>query len=174
MNKIVKYARFVFALVLVFSALGFSTSPVKASNAAPLVEYYTWDMDYMLETQPCPGFEVWDHEILTIRITTFFDNDGNVKVIKTHVTDGVDNFYNPERPDFLLSGRFGGNAEIDLQTGNWVNVSGVTANVTVPGYGRVFKFTGHWLVYPTIHLGGLYSLEDPDDMAEFCSLLAVD
>ncbi len=145
----------------------------KASAAsAPVVEDVYLEMDYMLEEQPCPGIEVWDHEVVPWRQTTFFNSDGSIKTVKIHITEGVDNFYNPKNPGLILRGHFGGNAEVDLQTGNWINVSGITAHLTVPGYGRVFMYTGHWLVYPTFHLGGLYSIDDPKDMAKFCSLLA--
>jgi hypothetical protein len=160
-------------LLILVSILLVALAPVGVVSAAPpVVEYVAYDFNYPLEEQPCPGNQVWDHEVFTFRMTTYSENDGTVKNIKIHITDGTDNFYNPEKPSFILSGDFGGNAEVDLQTGNWINVSGITAHITLPGYGRVVMFTGHWLLYPTIHLGGLYSFDNPKDMAKFCSLLA--
>lgn len=150
----------------------FALAPAgRASAAEPVIEFVSIDIDYMLEEQPCPGIQVWNHEVITWRVTTFFDNYGSTKRVRLHITEGIDTFYNPDNPGVSLSGNFGGNGYIDLQTGDTINVSGIIAHITVPGYGRVFMYTGHWLLYPTIHLGGLYSLYDPEDMAEFCALL---
>ena len=122
--------------------------------------------------QVCPGIEVWDHEVLTYRQTAYFDNEGNLKSVKIHFL-GMDNYYNPENPGVVLSGSFSLTTEIDLQTGEFINTRGA-GQVTIPGYGTAMVLAGLWSQYPDGHVAGKYSLEDPDDIAAFCSYLAGD
>ena len=65
-------------LALAFSLL----LAVPASADPPLIETGTWEDVYMpFDPQVCPGIEVWDHEVLTYRQTTYFDNESNVAVV---------------------------------------------------------------------------------------------
>ncbi len=114
---------------------------------------------------------VWDYETGTYRQTSYFDNQGNLTEIKFFFA-GVDNLYNPKNPGVVLSGNFNVTGQVDLQTGEFINGSGIDAHITVPGYGRVVFLTGHWVRYPTIHLGGIDSFQNPEDMAVFCSFMA--
>lgn len=145
---------------------------VPASADAPVVETYTGTDDYMIEYQPCPGIEIWDDESYTLRFTTWFDAEGVPTRIKIHGW-GVDSLYNPADPDVRLSKQFVGNLDVDLATGAWVNGRGVPFHITVPGFGTVMVRAGRWTVYPVNHVAGKDSLNDPKDIAQLCSLLAV-
>jgi hypothetical protein len=143
---------------------------VPVSAAPPDIYDGTWEDNYMPDNwQVCPGIEVWDDEVATYRQTTYFDNQGNVKRIKIHFL-GTDNFYNPENPDVVLIGGSSLIAEVDLQTGELINVRGA-GYITIPGHGRALVNAGLWSHYPDGHVAGKYFLEDPDDIAAFCSYL---
>jgi hypothetical protein len=159
-------------LLIFISILLIALVPVRVAHAAPpLIENGTFETNEPLYLQPCPSFVLWDHEVGTYRQTTYFDGQGNLTEIKLHF-QATDNFYNPNNPGVVLSGLFTANAQVDLQTGAFINTSGIDAHLTIPGYGTVAFLTGHWLRYPDIHLGGLDTFQNPDDMAVFCSILA--
>jgi hypothetical protein len=159
-------------LLILVSILLVTLAPVGVVSAAPpVIENGTWESDGPLYIQPCPGFVLWDHEVGTYHLTSYFDNQGNLTAAKVHF-QATDNFYNPDNPGVVLSGLFNVTAEVDLQTGDLINMSGLDVHITIPGYGRVAFLTGHWLRYPDIQLGGLDSFQNPKDMAVFCSMLA--
>jgi hypothetical protein len=160
----------VLPLALVFALL----VAVPAFAAPPVIETGSFDDDYMPpDYQVCPGIEVWDHEVLTFRQTTYFDKEGNVESIKIHFV-GTDTYHNPANPGVELSGHFSATTEVDLQTGEFINLSGIPVHITVPGHGTVLVRAGLWSRYPNSHFAGKDSFEDPEDIAVFCSLLAGD
>ena len=157
-------------LFLVLLLVLLAAVPVYA--AAPVIEIGTFDGHYMPpDYQLCPGLEVWDHEVLTFRQTTYFDKEGNVASIKIHFV-GTDTYYNPDKPGVELSGHFSATTEVDLQTGEFIHASGIPVHITVPGYGTVLVRAGLWSRYPNSHFAGKDSFDDPKDIAAFCSLLA--
>ena len=83
-------------------------------------------------------------------------------------------FYNPDNPGVVLSGKFSATAEVDLQTGEFVNGRGLPVHITIPGYGTALVRAGFWSHYPHGHLAGKDSFEDPEDLAAFCSYLSGD
>jgi hypothetical protein len=50
--------------------------------------------------------------------------------------------------------------------------TGVPYHITVPGYGTVLVRAGRW--FGDGHLAGKDSLDDPQDVAQLCALLAGD
>jgi hypothetical protein len=121
-----------------------------------------------------PGRKYLETRSFTIRLTSYFDNQGNVRRIQGHA-DGIDNYYNPDNPGVVLSGHFVANFEVDLQTGEFLSVTGVPYKITAPGYGTVFVRAGRWGVgFPDGHVSGKDSLVDPKDVEQFCSILAGD
>jgi len=94
-----------------------------------------------------------------------------VTSVKIHFV-GADNFYNPLNPDGVLSGSFSATAEVDLQTGEYINTRSLPVHITIPGYGTALVRAGFWSRYPDTHLAGKDSFEDPDDLAAFCAYLA--
>lgn len=157
----------VLALALVFALL----IAVPASAAPPVVETGGMDMDYVaFDPSPCPGIEIRDHEVLTYRMTFFSDNQGNPVRTQIHI-EGTDKFYNPANPDVVLSGHFVANFDINELTGEQ-SEHGVPYHITVPGYGTVLLRAGLWDFDG--HTAGKDSLLDPQDMEQFCSLLAGD
>ena len=85
---------------------------------------------------------------------------------------GTDTYHNPENPGVELSGHFSATTEVDLQTGEYINASGIPVHITVPGYGTVLVRAGLSSRYPNSHFAGKDSFDDPKDIAAFCSLLA--
>jgi hypothetical protein len=162
---------FVLPLALAFALL----VAVPVSAAPPVIVTGTFEVDYPVELDPwpCPGIEIWDHEVGTYRLTSYFDNEGNLLRIQAHYL-GVDNFYNPANPDIVLSGHFSGTGEIDPNTEELMLIRGAPYHITVPGYGTVLVRAGRWLQYPNGQVAGKNSLLDPKDVAQFCSLLAGD
>jgi len=142
---------------------------VPVSAAPPVVDTGAMDMDYVaFDPSPCPGIEIRDHEVLTYRMTSFSDKQGNP--VRTHIyIEGTDNFYNPVRPDIVLSGHFTANIDINEVTGEQ-SEHGVPYHITVPGYGTVLVRAGRWIQAGQI--AGKNSLLDPTDVAQLCSVLA--
>ncbi len=158
----------VLTLVLVLMLL--LAGPVFADP--PVVFTGTSDLDTPSPyIQPCPGIEVWDHEVLTYRQTVYFDNEGNVESIKLHFI-GTDTFHNPANPGVELTGKFSATAEVDLETGEYINVRGLLGHINIPGYGGVLMRAGFWSRYPDSHDAGLDTLENPKDVEAFCSYLS--
>lgn len=159
-------------LPLAFVLLLLMVIPVSA--APPIIETGHWDFP-PVEVWPgiCPGIVVIDHEVIDYRYTTYFDNQGNVKSIRLFV-QGTQTYYNEANPEVQLIGKSAGSGDIDLNTGLYRTVSGLVSNLTYPGYGTVLVVSGHWEIYPDGHVGGKYSIEDPEDIEQFCSLLSGD
>ena len=151
---------FAIPLVLVFSIL--LAHPVAA--AAPVIENGGFDMINTEAVDPSTcGFVVLDHEVATYQIRTYFDNRGNPQRIEFHV-NGTDNFYNPDNPGVVISGKFAGTLVYD-GNGNMVSGHGVPYHITAPGYGTVLVRAGRWLdFYPGGQVAGKNSLLDPKDI----------
>ena len=156
-------------LALLFALL--LAVPVSADG--PITDDGVWEDTYQPFGDICPGIEVWDHEVLTFRQWIYLDKEGNIKSIKMHMV-GMDTFYSPQNPGVVLSGSFSGNAEVDLETGEFINARGVPLHITIPGYGTALVRAGFWSHYPDDHKAGKDSFEDPDDIAAFCAYLAGD
>jgi hypothetical protein len=138
----------------------------------PVVYTGTFDEDYMASyLQPCPGIEVWTHEVLTFRQTVYFDNEGNVESVKVHFI-GTDTFHTPANPGVELTGKFSATAEVDLETGEYINARGLPVHINIPGYGGVLMWAGFWSRYPDSHDAGLDTLQNPEDREAFCSFLS--
>jgi hypothetical protein len=147
--------------------------PVNTVSAErPVVYSGSADENFMLDPQLCPGIEVWDHEVFTFRWTEHYDKQGNITSISNFVT-GVDNIYNPENPDVVLSGKFTATFDVDDPQTMEAKLRGLPFHITVPGYGEVMLRAGLWATYyPDMHLAGHDSFTDPKDLAAFCSILA--
>ena len=157
-------------LMLVFVMMFVTVTP--ASAGSPVVELIEVDDDVVAyDNTLCPGIVIRKHEVYTLRLTNYFDKQGNLKLIKGYA-DGFDNYYNPANPDVVLSGHFVVNFEIDLQTGEIRPATGIPFHITAPGYGTVLVLAGRWVVYPDEHVAGKDSLIDPKDVAQFCSIMA--
>lgn len=147
---------------------------VPAAAAPPVISSGTFENDYLaFDPSPCPGFDVWNHEVGTYHEIDYYDNQGNLVRVRIHFK-GSDYFYNPANPDKVLSGAFSGVTEVDLNTGEFVLSSGLTIHITEPGYGTVMQRVGRWTRYPDAQLGGKNSLLVPSDVEQFCALLATD
>ena len=160
------------ALLLALVSVLLVAVPVSADR--PIVITNEHDDDYKMGPQPCPGIEVWDHEVWTERITLYYDSKDNLVRVIVHA-EGTDNFYDPKNPDAVLSGHFVVNVHFDAPT--WEGyMTGVPWHITVPGYGTVVVRAGRWLEkeYPYGHIAGKDSFDSPQDMEQFCSLLAGD
>jgi hypothetical protein len=157
-------------LMLVFVMMFVMVAP--ASAGSPIVETIEVDDDVVAyDNTLCPGIVIRKHEVYTLRLTSYFDKQGNLNRIKGHV-DGFDNFYNPANPDVVLSGHFVVNFEIDLLTGEIRPATGIPFHITAPGYGTVLVQAGRWVIYPDGHVAGKDSMIDPKDVAQFCSIMA--
>ncbi len=158
---------FAIPLVLVFSIL--LAHP--AAAAAPVIENGTFD-NLGGDSALC-GFMVLNHEVGTYQTRSYFDNQGNLQRIEMHV-NGTDNFYNPDNPSVVLSGKFAGNFGFVDWSGELLSTQGVPYHITAPGYGTVLVRAGLWLdYYPSGQVVGKNSEIDPKDMQQFCSILAV-
>jgi hypothetical protein len=162
----VKTARIAVLLALALMLL----AAVPVSAAPPVVVTEEAEINYPLTHQPCPGFQVWDHEFYTLVTTSYYDGEGVLRRQNLHAS-GIDNFYNPDNPDRVLSGRFFANGKYDERTGEWYIV-GVPFHITVPGYGTVLVRAGRWSGFEEDHLAGKDSFLSPKDMEQFCSYLA--
>ncbi len=153
-------------LFLLFAMPVFATPPVVYEGP--------YDETYPSFLQPCPGFEIWDHEVLTWRETDYFDKQGNLERVHVHYS-GTDTFFLPDNPDVTLTGKFVANYEFDLQTLINIDYRGLPVHITIPGYGNVLMLAGRWSSFPYGHHAGLDTLDNPDDVHAFCSYLgAVD
>lgn len=162
-----KRRSYVLLLVLVFPLL--FAAPVFA--APPVIEYGGFEEDSaVFDISPC-DFEVRNYEVVSFRMTSFFDTQGDLLRIKMHIS-GTDYIYNPAYPDAGLSGSFSGNAEVDLATGELVWASGVPWHITAPGYGTVLVRAGRWSVYPDGQLAGKNSFVIESDIAQLCAALS--
>lgn len=163
-----RFTRILIFMMLVLLAI----IPARAVSAkAPVGESGSMDLNYLIEPLLCLGIEVWDHEVLTYHQTTYFDNQGNPTIIKV-LYQGVDNFYNPLKPDLVLSGKFTGTIEFDPYTGAAIRAFGLPVHINLPGNGTVLLRAGLWGSYPDLHLAGKDSSNDPKDIGLFCSLMA--
>jgi hypothetical protein len=138
-----------------------------AAAVAPVVEDGVFAENRKIDQQPCPGIEVWDDEVATYTLTTFFDNKGNPVRMQIHAT-GIDKFYNPMNPAVVLSGHFVHNFWLDFRTGA-LTETGVPLHITVPGYGTVLVEAGRW--FADGRVVGKHSFSDASDMTQFCALL---
>jgi len=165
----VKAMRLAVLLALVLLVLG----AIPVSAASPVVTTEKIEFNYeVFVPSPCPGIEVWDHEVITMRTTSFYDKEGNL-LQQQIFFKGIDNLYNPLNPDVVLSGPFSATVHINARTGE-MYATGVAANIHVPGYGIILLKTGrwNWALYPGGHLGGRDTFQSEKDMREFCSCLA--
>jgi hypothetical protein len=157
-----------FVLPLVFVMMFVMVAP--ASAGPPDVNTYYIDETSPYQDNPCPGVNIWKHEVYTVRETLYFDKQGYVKSINGHA-DGIDSFYNPANPDVVLSGHFVVNFEVDPQTGEYLRITGAYYHITAPGYGTVLVRAG-LVISPNGHVAGKDSFVDPKDVGQFCSILA--
>lgn len=169
MNKIVKYARFVFALVLVFSALGLSTSPVQADQPYKYEMTLTWEPYITNDLCPFPIEVTPTFEFTGI---VFFDKNGAFVREFDHVTET--DIYTANGKT-LTSLPFTYNMQwIVDSSGNLVHeyVSGVAVKVALPD-GRLFIAAGRLdvLDYP----GATFFIPDKkniNNLDGFCAALA--
>jgi hypothetical protein len=154
-------------LVLLFTL----AAAVPAYAAKPVVQTGTLDEVWELEGI-CPGIEVWDHEVGSYRATAFYDKQGNYLGYELHWS-GVDNLYDPERPEFMLSGHYSMHENYDALTDQHAYF-GIAFNITVPGYGTVLHESGR--TFPSGRTVGKHSTLDlkGDDIQQLCSLLGGD
>jgi hypothetical protein len=97
-----KFAMLVLTLVLVL----LTVAPVAADQ--PVKSY---DVPLQGDYQPLVDcrpegydFEIWNHWTATAMVTEFYDRAGNVKIVHS-ISHGTGDFYRPDRPDQVISGR---------------------------------------------------------------------
>ncbi len=156
-------------LVLVFTIL----FAIPVSAAPPVFFSGVFESNQpAFETSPCPGIVVFDHEVGAYQATAYVDSQGNWQRVTNHIT-GTDNFYNPENPDVVISGQFVTTYMLNVLTGaeSW---RGVPYHITAPGFGTVMVRAGLWSGpgFPDGQIAGRNSFLDPNDIQQFCSLLA--
>jgi hypothetical protein len=162
-----KALRSLLALVFVLSLTLMSVSPV--ASAKPIITGGDADWHHLLDPQPCPGFEVWDHEILTWSAWDYYDAEGNWVRYQLHVS-GTDNVYNPANPGVVLSANFVGKL-VFTRDGELLKI-GIPYHFTVPGYGAVYVEAGRW--FADGRIVGHHDSIEPGGLDAFCSLLAGD
>jgi hypothetical protein len=155
-------------LLLVVALVLLAAVPVSA--APPLIEDWTYEADGVWGWAPC-DFTVYEHEVLRARTTTFYDNAGNpVEMVmrlnggstfRTDVNPGVE----------LTTDRASATMRFDLVNGT-MKVTGLTAHLTIPGYGAVLLRSGLWSDYPFGHDAGKDTLMSEEDSQAFCAYLA--
>jgi hypothetical protein len=97
----------------------------------------------------CGTFEILASSHYKETTTTYYDNEGNVKVVRAHwaITDGV--LYSPQYPGIELpEGPDHVNWTIDPVTGNQ-RIAGMALHFNVPGYGIVALDAGTALLTET-------------------------
>jgi hypothetical protein len=145
---------------------------IPVSAAPPVVYTGEGEDTYILVNEygerPCPDFDVYNHVVYSWRSTEYYDNDGNLLRVISHGA-GMDNLYNLNNPDVVLSGPYSAVEIYDARTGDW-SFPGTYWSITVPGYGTVFKEAGLYKT-KTGRLVGIHTSYDPDKMAVFCALL---
>ena len=159
------------ALVLALALVLLAAVPVSAGAPEVITEVYS-DFDHLLfpAGEVCE-FAVWDDEVVTAKITTWYDEEGNP--LRQEIRyKGVDNFH-MENSDVVLSGKFSATVHTDMRTGK-STITGTLAHITEPGLGTVLQYTGRWdaYQYPGGHLAGKDSFNSAEDLEQFCSLLA--
>jgi hypothetical protein len=142
---------------------------VPVSAAPPVV--VTGEFDETWPSELCPGITVMDRGVGTYRDTTYFDPEGKPVRFHSHWS-GYDEFWNPERPDFVLRGTYTLHYTEDYVTGE-KKYNGSCYSITLPGSGKVLKTAGTF--YPvTGRWTGIDTTRDPEAMAAFCALFATD
>jgi hypothetical protein len=91
------------------------------------------------------GFWIFNNEVGTIKLKSFYDKDGNLMKEAGHVS-GIDHFYAEGYPDNVIVGNFVANwtTWVDPETGEWAleHNAGNAYLITLPGYGNVFHIAG--------------------------------
>ena len=135
----------------------------------PVVETGTLDdIPWELEYQPCPDLVLMDHEVGIYSVTWHYDREGNLVFLQNDWS-GVDHLYNADNPDVVLTGHFSAHYRYNALTGE-ESITGIMWNITVPGYGTVVVDAGRWVPVTGKYVGKR-SWDDPEDMAQLCSLL---
>jgi len=159
------------AVLFALAVILLAAVPVSAGAPEVITEVCSgWDHELFAAGDVC-AFAVWDNETVTVKTTTWYDEQGTPRKQEIRFT-GVDRFH-MENSDIVLSGKFSATVHTDMRTGKSILTGGL-AHVTVPGYGTVLVYTGRWdfTQYPGGHLAGKSSFESPQDIAQFCSYLA--
>jgi len=161
------------AVVLALALMLLAAVPVSA--AKPVVIDWVYEDDNVWSAAPCPGFDVWDHEVLNVRTTLFYDDEGNL-LREISLLKGTNTLYTLENPGVELVGETAITIHYNYVTGTGYG-TGLISNLTIPGYGTVFVQAGRWdqnlyPVYPDSHLAGKDSFGDPEDIEQLCSYLA--
>lgn len=123
------------------------------------------------EVADCGTFQVMNHEESTLRLTFFYDGEGNLVRVNQYWS-GTDYLTHSETEKSIAS-NFTNHAVIDLTTST-VRQGGIFWHVTVPHQGPVFFETGQYVILdiedpePDITFHGVSNLDEE----ALCSLLA--
>lgn len=164
--KAMRFAQFI--LVLLTVILLVSVFAISAMAIPPEPDAWSWEEDFLLIA--CDDFDVRNHSIGSLHQKKYFDQDGTPLRIKGH-NEGLDHVYNASDPDKYLESTYAGNYTFDLTTEQEDEVvQGVGWHITVPGYGLVYYWSGHYeLVDGEIVLARGHN--NLDELEIFCELL---
>ena len=126
-----------FALFLVLLAVT-PVSAVPPDRGDEIYEAYV-DPDVVDCTVFGFDYKIQDWIEITTQSTIFYDKDGTPELRMKG--QGVDNLYNPNNPDYRISGSFSWNFRGDPDTFEGIT-TGAFWHIVLPGYGPVFFHAG--------------------------------
>jgi hypothetical protein len=158
-------AKVIVPLALVFVLL--AAVPIQA--APPVVE--TGELNLEVPAYECPGFDVYDHVVGTLRTTSFYDNDDTLLKVTLKAV-GTDNLYNYDNPTGrVLTGHF---TSVDTFNGKGdrISTNGTFLSITIPPGGKVVQISGR-VDYVRGTFAGVDTASS-EAWALICEALAVD
>lgn len=126
-------------LLLVGLVILLSLMPVGGAWAKPPVRE-TWHFEEDWFFEDCGDFEIWEVFFMDVRVTHFYDRDGNWVRTQEHWTgDGY--VYNKDDPNLWFPENTVHNMGIYDASGG-LTIVGKLVNITIPGEGVVFRTAG--------------------------------
>jgi hypothetical protein len=165
----IKYGRFVLALALVLSALGFSASTVQAGSS----ERYEWTITIPADFSNVCSFTIHVESFYSVSETVFFDNNGVLTKIQRHV-NGQDTFSANGKTIVALPYSFNVRLGFD-SAGNVIqyDISGIHEKIRLPD-GSLF-ITAGWtdgMLHPGEDFVMIPDKGNQGKVADFCAALA--
>jgi hypothetical protein len=134
--KFVRFSKLLLAGMVVLLTL----MPVGAVWAVPPVEEI-WHDDYTWFFEDCDTFEVWEHWSVDVRVTHYYDQDGNLVRSAAHWT-GTGIVYNNSNPDIWLQEQTVHNLGFYDENGDLTWAAGRFVHIVLPGEGLIFIAAG--------------------------------
>jgi hypothetical protein len=154
-------------LLIVLVTLLTLTSFTSALAAKP--EFLTIPVDVTFAVGGCDGFTVMQHVEGTVKLSTHFNNDGNV-VMEIARVRLRHTFSNSETGYSLITPDVGIDKLTVHQDGSILAVSGLVFRIVVPGEGLVWAFLGT-LVFDVNSGELIFEAGQHDDFAELLPVL---